>query len=44
MLLNFFFKASGTVLDHKLVVPSNKYVPTDDELIPTGKFLFLLSN
>jgi len=28
---------SGPVLDHKLTVSAEKYIPTDEELIPTGE-------
>jgi aldose 1-epimerase len=28
---------SGTVLDHELMIAADKYVPTDDTQIPTGK-------
>jgi len=28
---------SGTVLDHQLLVPADKFLPLDDELMPTGQ-------
>lgn len=38
---HLYFNLSGggteTVLDHELQVHADKYIPTDDELIPTGK-------
>ena len=34
---NLAGSGADTVLDHELKVEGNKYVPTDDELIPTGK-------
>lgn len=30
---------TGTILDHKLKIYGDRYVPTDDDLIPTGKLL-----
>jgi len=35
--LNLGGDASGTVLDQKFYVPAEKYIPADDELIPTGE-------
>lgn len=32
----FNLKGSGTVLDHQLMVQSEKYIPVDEELIPLG--------
>jgi len=34
---NLAGSGADTVLDHELKVEGNQYVPTDDELIPTGK-------